>query len=197
MSLCPAQTQRWNPQTASVLPVHMTQGLARKFLHPRRGSHLHRLHVVCCAGPSLEVASLPGRHVTRRMADCSGARKRQRKRVRTNAAPRGSSTIHRSAPNFHNDRCEARAGGGISGGVRPHPPAAHLLPGEQQLRRVPSRRKQERGAGVAESCVRNHKLERGREGERMERGVMQRKYIFSLKKKKKSSNFRRHEWAFG
>lgn len=46
----------------------------------------------------------------------------------------------------------------------------------QQLRREPSRREQQRGAGVAESCVRNHKLERGREGEGMERGGLQRKY---------------------
>lgn len=51
MSLCPAQTQHWNPQSAAVLPVHMTQGLPRKFLHPRRGSHFHRLHgPVRCAG---------------------------------------------------------------------------------------------------------------------------------------------------
>lgn len=100
------------------------------------------------------------------MADCSGAHENKSERARL---------LRASSTDFHNERCEARAGGGISGGVRPHPPAARPLPGEQQLRRVPSRRKQEQGAGVAESCVRNHKLERGRGGERE---GMQRKFFF-------------------
>lgn len=135
--------------------------------------------------------SVSGRHVTRRVADGSGAQQQQQQQRKRGSSARASST------NVHNDRGEARAGGGISGGARPRPPAALPLPGAQQLRPGPSRRKQEHGAGAAESCVRNHKLERGREGERTGRGGgVEEIYIYFLRKKK-SSKFTQHEWAFG
>lgn len=157
-------------RTAAVSPVHMTQGLPREFLHPHRGSHLHRLHVQFKAQARLWMS--PQCPVVMLRAGWLTAA------ARTKTSQKRARLLRASSTDFHNERSEARAGGGISGGVRPHPPAAHPLPGEQQLRRVPSRRKQEQGAGVAESCARNHKLERGRGGERTqrEREGMQRKY---------------------
>ena len=177
----------------------MAQGFPREFLHPRRGSHLYRLHVDFDAQARLSMS--PHWPAVMSGAGWRSAAARRAGNENESERTRLLDEVPRSAgarPILTMTVARREWEGGISGGVRPHPPAAHLLPGEPQLRRLPSRRERERGAGVAESRVRNHKLEREREGEKMEIGGTQRKYIFfSLKKKKTTSNFRQHEWALG
>lgn len=133
----------------------MTQGLPRKFLHPRRGSRLHRLHIqYLCAG----LFFFNRQHLTAYSSCCDAGRptvaatRKTTNGVLINASP-GRDRRSKEGPAVKKNRChgdctKARTPlawrGGIKGAVRPHPAAARLLPGAQQPRRVPSRRKHRR-----------------------------------------------------
>lgn len=88
------------------LPVHMTQGLPRKFLHPRRSSRLDRLHIqFLCVG-------LISRYYFTAYSSCYGAgwptaaatrKTRNNTRSSYDKCESRSAKIQKNEPNFHSE----------------------------------------------------------------------------------------------
>lgn len=121
------------------LPVHMTQGLPRKFLHPRRCFCLYWLHIQFLnAGLfSQYLFYCSGVMLQRRMAGLQRLQGKQQTKLRKKNEPTRKATIQQpgiilSARLKAQRRKEPGVKkGGIKRAVRLHPPPTHLLPGVQ------------------------------------------------------------------